>query len=53
MTMKPDTQRPPETSRVILTHREPWPFLQAKPQSAKEKARAERERIKNLPDAPF
>ena len=46
-------KRAPETSRTILTPSEPWPFLQAKPQSAKEKARAERERIKNLPVAPF
>lgn len=46
-------KRPPETSRTILTPSEPWPFLKAKPQSAKEKAREERERIKNLPDAPF
>lgn len=42
-----------DTSRTILTPSEPWPFLKAPVPSAKELARAERERIKNLPVAPF
>lgn len=46
-----ETKHTQQTTRVVLTPSEPWPFLQAPLKPVKRKARAKRERIAKLPDA--